>query len=396
MDKNKRKQRNRNIFKVAMILYTQGLEYDDRIRKEILSLQKGIPNLEFTIFAVVPENKEKFGTTDYGIPYYIPHLKTRDKYKSGSKTLYKAYDFYRAVKPRLKDFDLIWCADVETFFFPLLLNSKRKIIWDQHEIPTPFISNYVMKRVFRYLENKCDIMYHANQPRIDYLLENRVIVQPDKHISIRNYPENLETSIANPDSKFNEFKKWLGDRKCVYIQGVSGKDRKAYETVSAVLKESGLTGVVVGTFDSDALSRLEKEYGPVLKERIYFTGKVPQVMTKLYIKESMISLVFYAMDEPNNIYCEPNRLFQSLMMGIPVIVGENPSMRDVVEPMKVGVVLNNDGSDINSIRNALKEVLGKYEYYKKNVLSNRNKLCWDNQEALLVRTFKSVISHIKK
>lgn len=392
MDKNKRKQRNRNIFKVAMILYTQGLEYDDRIRKEILSLQKGIPNLEFTIFAVVPENKEKSGTTDYGVPYYFPYLKTRDKYKSGEKTLLKAYDFYKSIKQRLNSFDVVWCADIETFMFPLLLPCSTKIIWDQHEIPAKFMSNGIMKAVFRYMERKCNIMYHANQPRIDYMKRSGAINKLNKHIPIRNYPENLESTIPIPDEKFLKFKSWLGDRKCAYIQGISNICRKGFETLSAVLSTPDLCAVVVGSVDNNELEKVFKVYGEkIIKDRLFFTWKIPQKMTKLYIKECVISLVFYSTDTPNNIYCEPNRMFQSIMMGIPVIVGNNPSMKDMIDTYNFGIALDNDGSDIRSIVSAINKVLLNHDLYKQNVLHNRNKLCWNNQESLLLETFKKAI-----
>lgn len=374
-----------------MLLYTSGLEYDDRIRKEILTLQNHIPGLKFKIFAVLPENTEKEGITDYGVEYKILHLTTRDKYSSGKKTLLKAYDFYRTVKPELKDFDIVWCADVETFMFPLLLPRSTKLVWDQHEIPSPFLSNGIMKRVFRYMEKKCDIMYHANQPRIDYLKECGLLAQADKHVAIRNYPENLESDVPVPDEKFSAFKEWLGDRKCAYVQGVSSEGRKCYETLTAVLRIPSLCAVVVGSVDRNSLQKVKDEFGEEVNKRIFFIGKIPQKNTKLYMRECIVSLVFYATDQPNNIYCEPNRMFQSIMMGVPVIVGNNPSMKDVVDKYGVGISLNNDGSNIASITEAIDKIFGNYSHYKTSILNNREKLCWDHQEELLVTTFKNKV-----
>lgn len=373
--------------KVAMLLYTQGLEYDDRIRKEILTLQKNIHNLRFKIYAVLPENEEKHGITDYGVEYYIPYLKSRDKYPSGKRTLLKAYDFYKTIKPLLKDFDVIWCADEEPFLF-LLLSNNPKFVWDQHEIPERFIRNRLMRTLYKYLEKRCNLLYHANQPRIEYLLNMGLIHKPERHFAIRNYPENLESAIPTPDKIFKNFKKWLSDRKCIYIQGVSGKDRKCYETLTSILRTKDLCAVVVGGIDKSDLERVKTEFGTsIVDKRLYFTGKVPQKNTKLYIKESLISLVFYAMDLPNNIYCEPNRMFQSIMMGIPVIVGNNLSMKDIIDEYHVGISLDNDGSNIESINNAIDVILTHYDVYKTNVLKSRDKLCWDHQEKLLIETF---------
>ena len=123
---------NKN-YKIALVLYTQGIDYDDRIRKEILSIQKLYPNISFKIFAVEPKNREEEGLTSYGVPYRIPFLRSREKYASASHTMLKAWDFYRSIKKDLRQFDAVWCADPETFIFVLMLHGKP-IAWDLHEL----------------------------------------------------------------------------------------------------------------------------------------------------------------------------------------------------------------------------------------------------------------------
>lgn len=153
-----------------------------------------------------------------------------------------------------------------------------------------------------------------------------------------------------------------------------------------------MCAVVVGGVDKEDIKKVTDEYGEsIINERLFFTGKVPQKNTKLYIKKCIVALVFYATNTPNNIYCEPNRMFQSIMMGIPVIVGNNPSMKDVIDKYQVGISLDNDGSDIESIKLALDDILRQYDLYKSNVLRNRDKLCWDHQENLLTETFRNRI-----
>ena len=117
MDSNKH-------YNIALVLYTSGIDYDDRIRKEILSIKETYSNINFKIFAVEPKNREEEGITSYGVPYRIPYLKSRDKYVSGTRTVQKAWDFYKTVKKDLKTFDAVWCADPETFVFVLMIHGK--------------------------------------------------------------------------------------------------------------------------------------------------------------------------------------------------------------------------------------------------------------------------------
>ena len=380
--------------RVAMVLYTQGLQYDDRIRKEILSIQKINPHISFEIYAIIPENVEQHGVTDYGVPFHILCLKSREKYGSSSNLFYKAYDFYKTVEPQIKDFDVVWCADIETTLFPLLLKRNRPIIWDLHEIPKPFLRNWLLKRFFNYLEHKCSLLYHANQPRIDYLLSEGVLKKRDKNIAIRNYPEADLCSISvEPDEMFHKFCNWLQDAECVYIQGITGPDRRAVESVSSVMEASpDLRAVVVGNYTQETLTQLQDKYGEeTLNKRIFFTGQVPQKLTKLYIGKCKIGLVFYRTNSVNNTLCEPNRLFQTLMMGLPVVVGCNPPMSSLVKEYNFGIALDNDGCDIDSIVGAIHTIFDRYDYFVGNIRKYRDQLTWESQEQLLSDTFIKAI-----
>ena len=45
-------------------------------------------------------------------------------------------------------------------------------------------------------------------------------------------------------------------------------------------------------------------------------------------------------------------------------------MKDVIDKYQVGISLDNDGSDIESIKLALDDILRQYDLYKSNVLIN--------------------------
>jgi hypothetical protein len=87
--------------KIAMILHTNSIEYDDRIRKEMLTVMKIYPDIRFKIFAIIDGdvNVTEDGVSDYGVEYCIPQLESRTKYKPGTHLLAKAYDFYKTVTP---------------------------------------------------------------------------------------------------------------------------------------------------------------------------------------------------------------------------------------------------------------------------------------------------------
>lgn len=367
-------------FKVAMVLFTSGIDYDDRIRKEMLSIQKLYPNVSFKIFAVEDgKNREESGVSSYGVPYRIPYLKTRDKYASGMHTMAKAWDLYSSIKDDLKEFDAVWCADCQTFLFVLLTFGKT-LIWDHHELPLVFMKNPVMKMLFKYLEKRVDVMIHANGARLEYLKERGYVSHMNKQFFLRNYPQFNEIDTEYDDA-YNKFCEWLGDSKCVYLQGISDETRADVESIEAVLSIPQLKGVIVGYISEKRMQVFEEKFGKeTLAERLYFTGRIKQLKTPQYIRKCIMGLVFYKNTEPNNWFCEPNRLFQNVNNGNPVVTGANPPMKEFVEGGGFGISVDTDGSDVQKIVEGINYVLDNYETIKQNIERNSGSALWDSQE----------------
>lgn len=380
---NKNKQ-----YKIALVLYTRGIDYDDRIRKEMLSIMKLYPNVSFKIFAVESKNREEEGVSSYGVPYRIPYLKTRDKYASASHTMAKAWDFYKTIKNDLKEFDAIWCADPETFIFTLMIHGKP-LAWDLHELPSKFIYNPLLKALFRFTERKVNVMIHANEPRLKHLESLGMIKHPEKQFFLRNYPDFNEID-SEYDETYQAFDKWVSNSKCVYLQGLMGEKRADVESIESVLAFPELKGVVIGGIQPDRMKVFEKKFGKEeLEKRIFFTGQIKQLKTPQYIQRCAFSLIFYKNSSANNWYCEPNRMFQNVINGNPVIVGNNPPMKDFVENGGFGVVVDTDGSDVEKIKAGIKDLLENYNKIQSNVKS-KGCVTWSTQEG----TIKEIVEKL--
>ncbi len=371
MDKNRH-------YRIALVLYTSGIDYDDRIRKEILSIMEMFPNTSFKIFAVDPKNREEEGMTSYGVSYRIPYLKSRNKYASGTHTLQKAWDFYKTIRKDLIGFDAIWCADPETFIFVLMIHGKP-VVWDLHELPLAFMRNPLMKILFKHLESKCNVMIHANNARLQFLYDKGYVKHVDRQFFLRNYPQFNEIDTEY-DEMFKRFSDWKGENKCVYLQGLMGPDRADVESIEAVLSIDGLKAVVIGKILPDRMKIFEEKFGKnILDERVFFTGQIKQLKTPQYIRQCFTSLIFYKNSSPNNWLCEPNRMFQNVINGNPVVVGCNPSMKEYVTDNEFGISVDTDGSDVQKIIAGLKQLISNYDFYKKNVQTLSDQMMWSSQ-----------------
>lgn len=375
--------------KVAIIRKTSSLENDDRIRKEYGSLTALFPHVSFKVFMMKSDNSEEESVTSYGLPYRAVHLDTRDKYPSASHILNKSWEFYRRIEKDIRDFDYVWSSGDEPT--PTLLFIRRKkIIWDLRELPMFLLGSTLKKLVLKYLFDRCCLLLHANQYRIDYLKQLGLIKNPSKHVPIRNFPE---FGAVDPeyDARYYEVKEWIGSRRSVYLQGLSNDSRAAIESISAVLNTPGLCAIVLGGFYDKAKDVLNRKYGEeVVRERICLAGNFRVLKVPQYMRLCQLSLVFYKNTTPNNYYCEANRLYQAVEEGLPVVVGSNPSMKAVVEELGVGISINTDGSDTAMITKGISDLLANYDFYKKNIEKIKDEIKWNSQEQLLRDTFESL------
>lgn len=364
--------------RIALVIKTEGLEFDDRVRKEILSVQRLYPNIKFKIFAMLPSNKEAEGVTGYGVPYKSVFIPAREKYPSSTKVYLKGWQFYKAIKNDLKKFDAVWVANMDAFFVTTFVKTKH-LLWDLHELPYQLFGSKWKRKLLKYTLHRCDVVVHANPQRAEYMKSINLIEDMTKHFALRNYPDFADFDQTH-DEVFRQFEAWKGDRKCVYLQGLNGDGRAAYESIAAVMRYKELIAIVVGGFDVNIKEKLQNDFGQELNERIRFIGKIPQLKIPQYVEQCFMSLVFYKNIRPNNWYCEANRFYQAVVLGVPVVVGNNPSMRELVQTYEFGVSIDDDGRDIKKITAGIKELIENYEVYRQNVIAHRQLLAWDNQD----------------
>jgi glycosyltransferase involved in cell wall biosynthesis len=113
-------------------------------------------------------------------------------------------------------------------------------------------------------------------------------------------------------------------------------------------------------------------------------GMVEQLQIPSLIAPALFSIILYDISTPNNRFCEPNRMYQAIAMGVPVIVGCNEPMKDIVERYKFGISLKSDGRDVTEIETAIIKILKQREHFKVNILENYRNILWEQQETLLL------------
>jgi len=267
----------------------------------------------------------------------------------------------------------------------LFFHKDSRLIWDLRELPKGFYNTgYIPRIYFSYLANSVGSLIVANESRKNFLVSNFKLSNSLKLATLPNYPLR-DWSINTDNSVFNKDNRLLNSDSFVYIQSASSSSRFPYNSVKAALIASTLNIVITGFFEDSVIRKLRCEFGAEFDRRVIFLGYVSSFAISALLGKAYVSLIFYRSDEPNNEYCEPNRLYQALNKGVPVIVGSNLGLRTPIEVFRNGVVLSSDGRSLDSIILAFNELHINYMKYKSNSVLAMGNCIWEDIELSLIK-----------
>lgn len=136
------------------------------------------------------------------------------------------------------------------------------------------------------------------------------------------------------------------ETQVVITSGTHSHARNCLQTVQALpeLKQLGYTPTFqfVGRYIQGIEHELQSQANAdQTAEQLQLDGMAPWEENFQRIATAYCGCVFYA-DNPNNRVGIPNRLFEYMFCGIPVIVSNFPELKGVVEDAQCGVVVNSE------------------------------------------------------
>lgn len=235
-----------------------------------------------------------------------------------------------------------------------LLWHPNTVIQDVRELYTYSNLPSMAGKFFIYCEKKlmqqADVVICANQYRSVickalYNLKNLPIVYENMHwIRVKSHDKNVkDTIVISTDGlklnreleKFLLSKKEIDDSVKYYIVGAYND--KEYQYAKKIISEHDL-------------------------KNIHILGKLSRQQLGDLISNCDIGIVKYNFDDLNNIFCASGKIYEFLMMGLPVVTTEHFELKKLCDTYGVGV------SD-NSFSDGINHVLGNYSKYIDNVAS---------------------------
>lgn len=371
---------------VAMLVFNPFVN-DSRVLKEATSLSA---SYQVTVIAhgtsALPRYEHKQNFT-------VQRLARLDR---GQKTRFirklMAYLQYGLQSALLaKNFDVIHCHDLNTLPIgvcaKLLSRGRSKLVYDAHE--------YEINHGFND---------SAFKIRCQYWLEKSLIRFADTVITVSN-------SIANEYARLYQIPKPYLVLNAPPLQEVKKQNRLREalgiaEETTVFLYQGGLSHGRGIELILQAFTRLPEKaavvfmgYGVLETHIRQYADQYPNIYYHPAVDPDILLDYTASADFGLSMiedcclsyrYCLPNKLFEYIMAGLPVIVSNLTEMRSFVTTHKVGIVTERNDADalIHAITTIQHSDMAPF---RKNLEQTKQQFCWAQQEVKLLQAYQELM-----
>ena len=205
---------------------------------------------------------------------------------------------------------------------------------------------------------------------------------------VRNIPLKRDRLITKTRQDLN----LPVDKKILLLQGAGiNVDRGVEELIDAMQWINNAVLLIIG--GGDVIENLKMQVIALqLNDKIRFIPKLP--FDELY-NYTVLADLGLTLDKNTNInyrFSLPNKLFDYISAGIPVLSSDLKEIRKVIEKYNIGEILSDlQPEHIATHINQLLEDDIKMAAFRKNTFFANEELCWENEEKELIKVYQKYV-----
>lgn len=171
-------------------------------------------------------------------------------------------------------------------------------------------------------------------------------------------------------------------RRILLFQGGFAPYRNLENLILAMsrVRSSDVDLVLMGFGDhGEQLRTLARRRG-LLEKRVHLLPAVPQSELLEHSASADLGVIPYPHVDLNSYYCTPNKLFEFIQSGLPILANESPELIRFVDKEGFGLVrpLHTPGQIAEAIDHAFES--GAFGQWRRNLLDKRDAFTWAQQE----------------
>lgn len=369
-------------------------------RKQVVHLTSAHPSVDVRIFH--KECKTLAGA-GYEVTFIVPHdrdevvdhvriravAEPKSRRERMTHTMWTIYRAALAENAQVYHFH-----DPELIPVGLLLKLRgKRVIYDAHEdLPRYVLSMYWMPAWLRSLVSKAaEVVEAVSAWGFDGLIAATPAIgkrfPPNKTMTAQNFPASGKLLIdgAQPYVERPHLIVYVGD-----ITPIRGT-REMIRAMALLPETLEANLVLAGRFNPPTLKDEVEQMSRW--ERVEFVGwQSREGVANLFAKARMGLVLYYPV--PNHMEAQPNKLFEYMSAGIPVIASDFPLWREIIEAIGCGILI--DPLDPKAIAEAIQWLLEHAEEAeamgKRGQEAVRTRYNWDVEAQKLLKFYSEVIA----
>jgi len=306
---------------------------------------------------------------------------------------YKFFNIRLLFRLLFNKYNLLVANDLDTLLPNYMVSKIRKIplVYDSHEYFTgvpeiqkrPFVKwvwTTIERSVFPHLRNVLTVS--------DSIAEKYAGQYGIKPVTIRNCSDSSE-GIKN----FTHEEMGI-DRGnlIVVLQGTGiNADRGGEELIEAIRMTDGVTLLVIGS--GDLLPLLKVKVNALnISDKVKFIPTLPWNEMMRYTKSADAGLSLDRDTNLNYSFSLPNKLFDYISAGIPVIAGNLQEVRKIIEENECGIIIPDiSPTEISKAIIRLRDDRLLLNKLKQNAFKGSEKLSWERESEKVRTLYRSVL-----
>ena len=311
----------------------------------------------------------------------------------------KGFLFYKFYSIRLffhllfHHYDILVSNDLDTLL-PNFLVSKLKrlpLVYDSHEYFTgvpeiqgrPFV-----KWVWKSIESSIFPHLKYTMTVSDSIAEKFESEYGILPITVRNFSRNADSVVPFTRQELNVD----SDDFLLILQGTGiNVDRGGEELIEAIAGMDKVSLMIVGTGDS--VRSLKKKVTDLkIEKRAIFFSQVSWIEMMRYTKAADAGVSLDKNTNLNYSFSLPNKLFDYIAAGIPVLASDLPEVTRMVLENGFGIIIPEvSPNEIIKAINKLKQSIALFSDLKKNAVNASKSINWENESVKVKDLYKMIL-----